>query len=299
MKRTTKFKTLTHEGPVFVKPYEPTGGVEVDGTTLPPLAEEMLYAWARYFDTDKAKDAVFVGNFLKDFRVTLPGKLAGLPFSKFDGAVALLRSRQAVEKAAKANKTKEERLVEKEKNDALKAKHGKAVMDGKEQPISVYQTEPAGLFIGRGSHPLRGRYKRAVRPEDVELNVVGGPVPKAPEGHEWGGVKHNKNGYYCWVVKYTVGDVVMYKQARVCGDVLVDSVSSKFEKAQRMNQKWDELLKHVKTGLAEHREEALVTWLISNTAMRVGNERDASVQAEDVVGATTLKVKNVRLFVEP
>ena len=41
----------------------------------------------------------------------------------------------------------------------MKEKFGKAIMDGNEVEVANYMAEPPGIFIGRGEHPLRGKWK--------------------------------------------------------------------------------------------------------------------------------------------
>ena len=44
-------------------------------------------------------------------------------------------------------------------------------MDGKEVEVGNYMAEPPGIFIGRGEHPLRGKWKPRVTAKDVTLNL--------------------------------------------------------------------------------------------------------------------------------
>ena len=44
-------------------------------------------------------------------------------------------------------------------------------MDGKEVELGNYMAEPPGIFMGRGEHPMRGRYKPRATAKDVTLNL--------------------------------------------------------------------------------------------------------------------------------
>lgn len=53
----------------------------------------------------------------------------------------------------------------------MTAVYGKAVLDGVEVDVANWLVEPPGLFMGRGLHPLRGKWKFRVYPQDVTLNM--------------------------------------------------------------------------------------------------------------------------------
>ena len=62
----------------------------------------------------------------------------------------------------------------------------------KEVEIGNYMAEPPGIFMGRGEHPMRGRYKPRVTSKDVTLNL--GKEAKVPEG-KWGKIVHGQRFY--------------------------------------------------------------------------------------------------------
>ena len=45
--------------------------------------------------------------------------------------------------------------------------------------IANYTVEPNSIFLGRGKHPLRGRWKEGPKEEDIELNLSP-DAPKVP-----------------------------------------------------------------------------------------------------------------------
>ena len=87
--------------------------------------------------------------------------------------------------------TKEEKkkiaATRKEIKEKMKAIYGKAIIDGKEVDVANWMAEPPGLFIGRGDHPLRGKWKPRVTEKDVTLNL--GKDAKVPPGN-WGKIIH-------------------------------------------------------------------------------------------------------------
>ena len=173
---TAYWKTLSHNGVHFPPPYEPLGmSVRVDGkpVALSPLAEEMAYMFAKKKDTPYVQDPVFTSNFANDFVKQLPPWCKGARYGDIDFAEFYLRADR--EKAAKESMSKEEKKAlaasRKEQREALKARFGRAALDGKEVDIANWMVEPPGLFMGRGKHPFRGKWKPRVQPSDVVLNL--------------------------------------------------------------------------------------------------------------------------------
>ncbi len=150
------WRTLTHNGVAFPDPYLPRGlsiralGQEVK---LSPLAEEMAYQFAKKKATPYVQDPVFVANFMKYFVKQLPPTVSKqAKFQDFDFS-QLFRVVDE-EKRDKETMTKEAKkslaASRKEKREALRAKHGNALLDGKEIELANYMVEPPGLFMGRG-----------------------------------------------------------------------------------------------------------------------------------------------------
>ena len=201
------WKTLRHNGIVFPPEHEPKGfKVRIRGKEFRPnpLQEEMLYQWAKKKDTPYVLDTVFQKNFVDDFAKTLDKELRGIGYADIDFTEAYALADR--EKDARELLTKEERKEiakkRKEIREELKAKYGTAMIDGKPVDMGNYMVEPPGIFMGREKHPLRGRWKRRIRPEDVTLNLdKAAPVPPAGDGHSWGDVVHNDTA--TWLATWT------------------------------------------------------------------------------------------------
>ena len=172
-------KQLVHNG-VIVPKYEPHGFlIRFKGQTirLDPIQEEMALAWVKKLGTDYVKDPVFVQNFFKDFSqaLGLDGKPEDFDFSEIIQFVE-------AEKAKKLNMTREERKKLAQERKALretnKEKYGYAIVDGQKVELGNYTVEPASIFMGRGKHPLRGRWKRGIRESEITLNLSpDAPIP--------------------------------------------------------------------------------------------------------------------------
>ncbi len=294
-----RWKTLEHNGILFPPPFETKGiTVRIRGkeTRLGTLAEEMAYQWAKKKDTPYVQDAVFQKNFTADFARELGPEYRGLKYGEIDftAAYRLVDG----EKEARERMTKEERkeLARRRKavREELKAKYGKAVLDGKDVDVGNYMAEPPGIFIGRGAHPFRGKWKAAISHRDVTLNM--GKKAARPPG-DWKKIVCKPDSIWlaCWTdgltkkAKYIwFADTVSLKQ---------DRDRAKYDKAVTLSGKIDAVRKSMIKDMASRNERvrnvATVCYLIYRTAMRVGDEKDSD--EADTVGATTLRKEHVKV----
>jgi len=292
------WRTLSHNGVVFPDPYIPRGmSVRVSGleVQLSPLAEEMAYQFAKKKDTPHVQDPVFVANFMKYFVKQLPptvSKQAMFPdfdFSQFYRVVdAEKRDKETMTKEAKKSLA----ASRKEKREALRARYGKALLDGKEIELANYVVEPPGLFMGRGLHPLRGSWKPRVTAPDVTLNLdKSAPVP--PGGYK---VAHDSESIWIarWIDKLTEKE--KYVWPHESSDVQQSRNVEKYDRALKVGQKLPTLQKRMREKMGDADEKvrkiASVCYLIDEVGMRVGDEKDED--EADTVGATTLRVEHVK-----
>lgn len=295
-----RWRTLVHNGVAFPPEYETKGikvGLRGDWIVPSPIVEEMLYSWAKKKDTPYVKDEVFQKNFLESLRPHLPPSYRDITFSEID--LSEYYKVLEDEKRAKESMSKEEKRrvaqERKKKREELKAKYGYAVVDGVAVEVSNWMVEPPGIFIGRGNHPLRGRWKERVKPEDVTLNL--GEDAAIPEGR-WGGIVHDHTSMWLakWVDKIdqTKNKYVWLSEAsflRQQQDCLKYDAAAKLErKIDRIRRTIKKMLSSKKKGV---RKIATVCYLIDALAMRVGDEKDED--EADTVGATTLRVEHVKI----
>jgi DNA topoisomerase-1 len=178
---TLKWTTLRHNGVAFPPPYDYRGlvvRIKNEKVQLTPEQEEMLMAWAKKKDTPYVLDPAFQKNFLNDFVAKLDARFADLTLADID--FAELHALAEREKTANlsAEEKKKRSQARKREREELKAQYGIAVIDGKETEVGAYLVEPPGILMGRGQHPLRGKWKDRVKPEDVTLNLdEDAPVP--------------------------------------------------------------------------------------------------------------------------
>jgi DNA topoisomerase-1 len=294
-----KWKKLQHNGILFPPEYEKQGiTIKVKGETinLDINQEEMIYQWAKKKDTPYAQDKVFQKNFTKDFAKTLDSKFKKISYDDIDFSNAYKIVDK--EKDLKEMMTKEDRKVlslkRKELREKLKMKYGIAVMDGKEVEVGNYMAEPPGIFIGRGEHPLRGKWKPRVTAKDVTLNL--GKDTKTPQGN-WGKIICDNDSM--WLASWM--DVLTEKRKYVwladTSGLKQDRDKEKYEKAVKLGNEIekikDRIVKDMKSKDPKVSKISTACYLIYRTAMRVGDEKDPD--EADTVGATTLRKEHIKI----
>jgi len=289
-------KQLIHNGILFPR-YEAKGfSISYRGKKikLSSEQEEMAVAWVKKLGTDYVNDPVFVKNFFGDFCAALG--LPNSPPEDFDFS-DIIRYVEG-ERQRKASMSKEERkklaAQRKEIRERNKEKYGYAIVDGRRVEIANYNAEPSSIFMGRGKHPLRGRWKVGPKPEDVVLNLS--PDAPRPPGN-WKEIVWEPD--YMWIAKWEdklrgklkhvwLHDSSHLKQKR---DI------EKFNKARELENKIEELRKHIEDNLTaedpKRRKIATVCYLIDVLKLRVGDEKDRD--EADTVGATTLRPTHIKI----
>ena len=294
-----KWKKLQHNGILFPPEYEKQGiTIKVKGETinLDINQEEMVYQWAKKKDTPYAQDKIFQKNFTGDFAKTLDSKFKKISYEDIDFTSAYKIVDK--EKDLKEMMTKEDRkalaVKRKELREKLKTKYGIAIMDGKEVEVGNYMAEPPGIFIGRGEHPLRGKWKPRVTAKDVTLNL--GKDAKKPEGN-WGKIIHDNDSM--WLASWM--DFLTQKRKYVwladTAGLKQDRDKEKYEKAVKLGNEIekikDRIVKDMKSKDPKINRISTACYLIYRTAMRVGDEKDPD--EADTVGATTLRKEHIKI----
>jgi len=301
-----KWKTLQHNGILFPPDFKSQGiKIKINGERVEPslIQEEMAYQWAKKKDAPKpgttekyVEDPVFQKNFILDFAKTFNGKFKNLKYTDIDFAQAYKLVDK--EKEAKELMTKEEKkalaLKRKEIREEMKIKYGKAVMDGQEVEVGNYMAEPPGIFMGRGEHPMRGRYKPQVTTKDVTLNL--GKESKVPEG-KWGKIVHDNDSM--WIASWM--DALTQKRKYVwladTAGIKQERDQAKYDKAKNLAKEIENVKAHIAKDMQSKerktRRISTACYLIYRTAMRVGDEKDPD--EADTVGATTLRKEHIKL----
>ena len=269
------WKTFRHRGVVFPPPFKAT---RQQG--LSPLSEEMLVAWARQ-SRERQTEPTFRSNFLSDLK-----RLTGLG----PGSLKLkLKLPPMV-----ADLSPSQKKQRKEAREALKAQFGRVVIDG--QLVTCgFSLEPAGIFVGRGQHPARGRWKESLQSEDVTLNLdAGAKVPSVPLGHgrKWKAIVQATESY--WIASWPCPVGIRgtkYLWASELSGHRQSQDQVKYDKAVALGK----IIHQVRQAYRNHPNWELraAMTLVDQLSLRVGDEK--SEDKSDTVGVTTLRCEHVKL----
>ena len=293
-----KWKTLQHNGILFPPAYEAQGikiKIKGESVSLDLDQEEMVYQWAKKKDTPYAQDKVFQKNFTADFAKTLDSKFKKISYEDIDFSQAYKIVDK--EKDIKEMMSKEEKKAlaakRKELREELKAKYGIAKMDGKDVEVGNYMAEPPGIFIGRGEHPLRGKWKPRVTQKDVTLNMDK-QAKKSMKG-DWSNIISDQDSM--WLASWM--DYLTQKRKYVwlsdSSDLKQGRDKEKYEKAIKLEKEIEKIKKSMVKDMKDPKKKNVATacYLIYRTAMRVGDEKDPD--EADTVGATTLRKEHINI----
>ena len=262
---------------------------------LTALHEEMALAWARKQGTPYVEDRVFVANFMTDFSAALD---ISPPLTVNEvGFEPALRIIQA-ERAAKAALTKEERkaaaAVRKVKREELKERYGYAIVDGERVELGNYITEPSGIFMGRGQHPLRGRWKEGAAQGDVTLNLS--PDADHPEG-AWKEIVWQSDSLWVARWKDKLSGKMKYVWLSDTAPIKQEREAQKFDQGTILGQNLEQVRAQIRQDLASPdlkiKNVATACYLIDHLCLRVGDEKDPD--EADTIGATTLRPEHIKL----
>jgi len=304
---SNKWNELVHNGVAFPPDYVQRGiNIKVFGEIffLNREQEELIYAWAKKKDTHYVKDPVFQSNFISDFKKLLPDRFRSI--QKID-EIDMSEAFNLVDKELKIKEeekirikslSREERRrisqggkIEKEK---LKSIFGNAKIDGIEVDVANWLVEPPGIFMGRGLHPLRGRWKPRVTAKDVILNL--GEDASVPEG-PWKAIVHDH--YSMWLASWieTLTGKRKYVWLHDSSYLRQDNDKAKYDTAKKLESYIFAIEKEIINQMlyakdTTKKKVATVCYLIYKLAMRVGDEKDTD--EADTIGASTLRVEHLK-----
>ncbi len=289
-------ETLHHNGILVPPRYEGKGlTVKVKGNEVRLTAEQekMAVAWAKKVGTPYVEDPVFAKNFHKDFSKKLGTKVkpGDVDFSEI---IALVEQEREWKKSLPREEKKRLAAQRKAVREANKEKYGYAWVDDEKTELANYVAEPSSIFMGRGKHPLRGRWKEGPSEEDIILNLS--PDAPKPEGN-WKEIVWEPENI--WVARWQdklsgkmkyvwFSDSSSFKQKK---DI------EKFDKAKEFSRNLPRIKRHILRNLeaedVKRRKIATVCYLIDKLKIRVGDEKDPD--EADTVGASTLRKEHVKI----
>ncbi|CEP63394.1 DNA topoisomerase 1 LALA0_S08e01442g [Lachancea lanzarotensis] len=304
---TVKWTTLKHNGVIFPPTYEPLpshvrlyyAGKPVD---LPPQAEEVVGFFAALLESDHAKNPVFQKNFFEDFLEVLKesgGTRNGVEIKEFELCdFSKIFDYYQLQKEQKKQLSSQEKKKLKEEKEELEEPYKYCFLDERKEQVGNFRIEPPGLFRGRGAHPKTGKLKRRVYPEDVVLNLdKDAEIPKAPEGHNWGEIRHDNTVQ--WLAMWRENISNSFKYVRFAANSSLKGMSDfkKFEKARQLKDYIEavrrDYTKNLKSKVMLERQIAVACYFIDVFALRAGGEK-ADDEA-DTVGCCSLRYEHVTL----
>jgi len=302
-----KWTTFSHNGVLFPDPYIPHkipliyNGKKI---VLDPESEEYATIYAKFTQSDYVKNKIFNKNFFNDWKKYLKkgGHSEITELDKCDFKLILEHILKT--KESKANLSKEEKTKLKEERDKFEEKFKTAIVDGKTQPTGNFRIEPPGIFLGRGCHPLAGKIKERVFPEDIIINIdEKSPIPKMPpfyKNHKWKDVIHDNTIIWLASWKDNITGKVKYVWLGAKSDFKAKSDQHKFDLARKLKKHIGEIRRtnfnNITSRSVDEKTKQLATalYLIDNLALRVGNEKGED--EADTVGVCSLRVEHIKLL---
>jgi len=286
-------RQLIHNGVMVPPPYEAQGlTVKINGREhrLTPVQEERAVAWAKKIGTPYVEDPVFADNFHRDFSEVLgfqvlPGDVDYTDIHRM--VLAEREHRQNLPNEEK-KRLRDQRKAEREAN---KERYGYAVIDGERCELGNYIAEPSSIFMGRGQHPYRGKWKEGPREEDMELNHI--PKEEGPPG-KWRTLEDPESMWIArWKDKLT--GKMKYVWPHDSSPIKQRKEVEKFDKAIELRKNLGKVQRHIMDNLTSpdirRRKTATVCYLIDELKFRVGDEKDED--EADTVGASSLRTEHI------
>jgi DNA topoisomerase-1 len=254
----------------------------------------MALAWAKKQGTPYVQDRTFVKNFMADFgwALDLDSRLTADEVD-FRPAIRIVEA----ERETKAQMTKEERNAlaaeRKAQREALREQYGCAAVNGQPTEVANYVVEPSGIFMGRGKHPLRGRWKEGAQ-EDITLNLS--PDAPRPPG-AWGQIVWQPESLWVARWKDKLSGKLKYVWLSDTAPIKQEREARKFDRAHELHAQLGAVRSQIERDLydpdSKQKKIATACYLIDRLCLRVGDEKDPD--EADTVGATTLRPEHVTL----
>jgi DNA topoisomerase-1 len=295
-KSLAEIKELFHKGVKILEIEELNLTIDIDGKThvLTPKQELMAIAWVKKLSTPYVEDEVFCKNFFEDFSKELG--IEGLTDDNIDFSIIIdyIEKERAVRDALTKEEKKAQREKRKEIREKDKAHYGTAILNGDPVEISNYTAEPSSIFMGRGEHPMRGKWKEGPQAEDIILNLS--PNAEIPPGN-WKEIVWLSE--CLWIAKWDdkLSGKVKYVWLSDNTPIKQDREIEKFNKANLVGDNLqkirDEIVQRIKSDDERLRKVGTACYLIDQVNMRVGDEKDED--EADTIGATTLRPEHVKI----
>jgi DNA topoisomerase-1 len=290
---------LIHNGILVPEPPKCVGlvlRVEGQEVALTPRQEEMALAWAKKLGTPYVKDRTFARNFMTDFSRALGlERVLEVEDVDFDPPLRLVEAEREARERLSPEERKARAAERKAQREELKERFGHAIVNGERVELANYIVEPSGIFMGRGKHPLRGRWKEGAGQQDITLNLS--PDAPRPEG-SWAEIVWQPESL--WVARWRdkLSDKLKYVWLHDSAPIKQAREAIKFDKVYELEDELATVRARIEQDLCQDADShrwriATACYLIDTLCLRVGDEKDPD--EADTVGATTLRPEHVTL----
>ncbi|CAG0882564.1 unnamed protein product [Darwinula stevensoni] len=303
-KRRNKWTVMEHKGPIFAPEYERLPEnirfyYEGKEFKLSLPAEEAATFYAKKLNRECTARDIFNKNFMEDWReVMTEGEreiITDIKQCNFREIYTYLRKKKMEMKS-----NEEKQKLQKQKEAILK-EYGYCTIDGRKERIGNFKVEKPGIFIGRGEHPMQGKIKTRIRPEDVIINCSEHFKPEPPPEQEWKEIRHDPKVTWlaCWTDIIT--GHLRYVTLSPSSSQNMKRDFQKFETARRLHKHIENIRENysedMKSEDVQMKQRGIAMYLIDQLALRVGNEKDVEVTA-DTVGCCSLRYEHITLTSE-
>lgn len=169
--------------------------------------------------------------------------------------------------------------------------HGFVVVDNKRIEIPNNKMEYPHIFIGRGNHPLSGTCKFIPLKKYITINASTSEHSK----FNTQGFKTVCNQHATWICSWK--DPITSNNKYISFQTNNDNVLQKFELARKLKKRINKLHNINNTNIllgGKKAQLALAVYLIEHLCIRVGHEKDSTMEAE-TIGCCTLEKKHISI----
>jgi DNA topoisomerase-1 len=319
-KSVKKWTTFSHDGVLFPEPYQAHGipliyGDKKEKIYLDPESEEYATIYSKFVDTEYVKNKLFKQNFYGDWKKYLKkggfNQIVSLDlcdFSLIYSHVLKMKEEKKKESDGKEGGKGDGKGGKGDKGDGDR-RYTEAMVDNKVQAVGNFRIEPPGIFLGRGCHPLAGKIKKRILPEDITINIDNkSKIPELPlfyKYKKWGKIIHDNTLECLASWKDTITGKTKYVWLGNKSDFKAKSDLHKYEKARKLAKHIDNIrltnMNNISiTGKSDDdiqlKQLGCALYLIDNLALRVGNEKGED--EADTVGVCSLRIEHIEL-IEP
>ncbi|MHA1557307.1 MAG: hypothetical protein ACTSPM_10285 [Candidatus Heimdallarchaeota archaeon] len=307
-----KIKQLIHNG-IMISDIPHLGltiGLKDTRIELDLMQEQMAIAWVRKLSTVYVDDPVFCKNFFADFSIKLGHRNLTDEDIDFSEVIEYIETERAKRESLTKEQKKQKREERKVVRLKLKEYYGTAYLDGMKVDIGAWTAEPSSIFMGRGEHPMRGKWKEGPSSKDIILNLNKIPEPMNEEDWkdiDWRPKPFNKEDWKeivwesecLWVAKWEdkLSQRTKYVWLSDNTPLKQDREIEKFNKAKKISKHLEKIRSEIVNGIKSDnprtRKIALACYIIDQLILRVGDEKDED--EADTVGATTLRPEHITI----